>query len=79
VDDEGRQVERQLKDALTRRTTIGVAIGMLMERYQMDQDQAFGYLSRMSSVQNRKVYALAVELAETGRVPDADPSLLGDD
>jgi AmiR/NasT family two-component response regulator len=88
VDDEGRQVERQLKDGLSRRTTIGVALGRLMERYGMDQEQAFAYLCRMSSEQNRKVYVLALEIAESGVAhidpspldpSPLDPSLLGDD
>ena len=42
-----------------------------MERYGMTADQAFDYLRRISSNSNRKVAAVAAEIAETRRVPDA--------
>ena len=63
-----RKVE-QLQEALERRTAIGQALGMLMERYQIDQDEAFAFLVRCSSHQNRKLYDIAVELVETRELP----------
>jgi hypothetical protein len=41
------QVE-QLSEALHSRTDIGIAVGVLMERYQIDRHRAFGALSRIS-------------------------------
>ncbi len=52
------QVE-QLSEALHTRTDIGTAIGILMERYSMDRNQAFALLSRTSQNRNIKVRALA--------------------
>lgn len=40
--------ERQLSEALATRKAIGQAIGMVMERYQLDEDRAFQYLVRVS-------------------------------
>jgi AmiR/NasT family two-component response regulator len=42
-----------------------------MERYAMGADQAFDYLRRISSHSNRKVAAVAVDIAETRQIPDA--------
>lgn len=61
----------QLGLALHNRTIIGQAQGVLMERYAMSADQAFDYLRRISSHSNRKVSAVAVDIAETRQVPDA--------
>jgi GAF domain-containing protein len=56
-----------LKVAVDRRTTIGKALGILMERYDLDDDRAFSVLRRLSSDENRKVYDLAEELVTTRR------------
>jgi hypothetical protein len=53
-----RQVEH-LSEALASRTDIGTAIGILMERYRIDRDQAFALLSRTSQQSNIKVRVLA--------------------
>ena len=52
---------------LVRRTVIGQATGILMERYHVDQHQAFEVLRRTSQESGRKVYDLAFELVEGGR------------
>ena len=52
----------QLNQALLGRKTIGQAIGILMERYQMDEDRAFQFLVRASSTSNLKVRDVAHEL-----------------
>ena len=52
------QVE-QLSEALHTRTDIGTAVGILMERYSMDRQQAFAFLSRTSQDRNIKVRVLA--------------------
>jgi GAF domain-containing protein len=53
-----RQVE-QLGEAIRTRTDIGTAVGILMERYGIDKDRAFGFLVRNSSHRNIKVRELA--------------------
>lgn len=69
------QVERieQLTLAMRHRTVIGIALGMLMERFDFSQDEAFGYLRRCSQTQNRKLYDIATEFAESRQLPPADP------
>jgi AmiR/NasT family two-component response regulator len=41
------------------RKVIGQAIGMIMERYQMDEDRAFAFLIRASSHGNIKLRDVA--------------------
>jgi AmiR/NasT family two-component response regulator len=64
-----RQVET-LGVAVRHRTTIGMALGIIMERLALGQDAAFGYLVRCSQAQNRKVHDLALAMVETGELPD---------
>jgi hypothetical protein len=53
-----------LGQALHTRTDIGIAIGMLMERYALDHEQAFSYLARNSQIRNIKVRVLARQVIE---------------
>jgi GAF domain-containing protein len=64
--------EAQLTHALERRTVIGQATGMLMERFGLDADAAFGVLRRLSQTQNIKVVDLAAELVQRRRLPETD-------
>jgi AmiR/NasT family two-component response regulator len=52
------QVE-QLSVALHTRTDIGTAVGILMERYAIDRNQAFAFLMRNSNDRNIKIRVLA--------------------
>jgi hypothetical protein len=52
------QVE-QLGEALHTRTDIGTAVGILMERYSIDRNRAFAFLTRNSQNRNIKVRDLA--------------------
>lgn len=54
-----------LEIAVGHRTVIGQAIGILMERFDVDSEHAFALLKRVSQDKNIKLYALATELAET--------------
>ena len=54
--------EEQLTTALTTRKVIGQAIGILMERHDLDEDGAFAYLVRLSSHSNIKVRSVAQEI-----------------
>ena len=65
-----RQVET-LGVALEHRTTIGQALGIVMERLDIDGAQAWAYLSRCSQAQNEKAYDLAVRVVETQELPDS--------
>jgi GAF domain-containing protein len=52
------QVE-QLSEALHTRTDIGIAMGILMERYGIDRNLAFAFLVRNSNERNVKLRVLA--------------------
>lgn len=58
----------QERDTLTKglesRRVIGQAIGLLMQRYDMDEDHSFGFLVRASSHRNIKLRAVAQELVD---------------
>jgi hypothetical protein len=58
------QAAEQLNTAIGTRTTIGMAIGLLMERHDLTKDAAFSYLLRISSTTNRKIREVAQELVQ---------------
>jgi GAF domain-containing protein len=58
-----------LEAALLSNRTIGVALGILMERHHVTADAAFQLLRRASSHTNRKLALIAEELATTGHLP----------
>jgi GAF domain-containing protein len=60
--------DEELNTALAHRKTIGQAIGIVMERFGIDEDQAFGYLRRVSSTTNVKLRDVAAELVR--RTPE---------
>ena len=62
--------DEQLASALETRTTIGQAIGIVMERYQLDADHAFSVLRRISSQDNLKLRDLAAQVVATREVPN---------
>ena len=67
--------ERQsLLKAVEARHLIGQAQGILMERYEVDAEQAFNVLRRYSSHGNRKLRLVAAEIVDHRRLPD-DPAL----
>lgn len=51
-----------VREAVKTRGTIGQAVGILMERYRLDDARAFGLLVRLSQEQNVKVRLLAEDL-----------------
>jgi GAF domain-containing protein len=65
----GREID-QRGVAIASRTIIGQAEGILMERFGLDADQAFGYLRRVSSNTNRKLAQVAEDLVRTRELPD---------
>ena len=54
----------QLNDALRTRQQIGTALGIIIERYQLDEQAAFGFLSRLSSQTNSKLRDIAARVVE---------------
>ena len=53
-----------LRAALEARRTIGQAIGILMERYELTDERAFAFLARLSSHRNVKLRQVAQEVVE---------------
>ncbi|GAA2482190.1 GAF and ANTAR domain-containing protein [Terrabacter carboxydivorans] len=64
----GADKVHHLNIALARRDLIGQAKGILMERFTITADQAFNVLVRVSRDQNRKLFDVAEDLAQTGHL-----------
>ncbi|MBC2933963.1 ANTAR domain-containing protein [Nocardioides sp. zg-1228] len=58
----GRHNEEHLTTALSSRKVIGQAVGILMERYRINESNAFDYLVRVSSTANIKLRDVAAEV-----------------
>lgn len=56
------RTQETLGTALETRKMIGQAVGLLMERYQINEEQAFAFLARVSSTGNIKLRDVAHEL-----------------
>jgi AmiR/NasT family two-component response regulator len=54
-----------LNRALETRATIGQAVGIVMERYQLDERSAFAFLTRLSQQRNVKLRDVATEINAT--------------
>jgi GAF domain-containing protein len=69
--------EENLNSALHTRKVIGQAIGIVMERYELDEDRAFKYLTQVSQHSNVKLRDVAAEIVqqsnENNQVPPAVP------
>jgi hypothetical protein len=62
----GREHAGHLETALVNRREIGVAMGVLMTRHKISRDEAFTLLRISSQHENRKLAAIATEVADTG-------------
>ena len=72
----GHAREREnLNEALHSRRVIGAAIGIIMERYSISDDAAFGFLVRASQDGNVKLRDVAQELLDQGNGKDSRGSL----
>ena len=58
-----------LRAAVSSRHVIGMAQGIAMERYDIDQQQSFELLRRLSSTTNVKLRDIAKQIVETGAIP----------
>lgn len=68
-----------LERALQSNREIGVALGVLMSRYAITQQQAFDLLRAISQRTHRKLRELASDVAFTGELPDIPGQLPVDD
>ena len=64
----GAEQQAQLRTALGTRDVIGQAKGILMERFKITPDQAFGLLTAASQQTNRKLSDVAEALTQTGEL-----------
>ena len=61
----GRVVlEKNLRAAMETRTIIGVATGLIMAKYDVTQEQAFQYMTRISQDTNTKLRTVAERVVE---------------
>lgn len=67
------ETREHLTRALDARTMTGQAVGIVMERYQVDAATAFRVLVRTSSHANVKLRIIAQELVETGNLRGTPP------
>lgn len=66
---------QNLNEAIKTRKTIGQAIGIIMERYQLSDDRAFAFLTRLSQHRNVKLRLVAQEfIAASDDRGDDQPS-----
>jgi GAF domain-containing protein len=61
--------ESSLRQAIDARHLIGQAQGILMERFNLDADQAFSILRRYSQDKNVKLRTVAEEMVSSRRLP----------
>lgn len=64
------QQTEQFTSAIVTRDVIGQAKGIMMERYAISADAAFGLLARISQARNMKLHQVAREIAETRQLPE---------
>jgi transcriptional regulator with GAF, ATPase, and Fis domain len=62
--------DAQLQQAIASRQEIGEALGIVMERRKITEQEAFDLLRRESQDRNVKLRDLARRLTETGELPD---------
>jgi AmiR/NasT family two-component response regulator len=68
LNDARRRIQH-LETALQTNRRIGVAIGILMSRYAVPEEEAFAMLAEASQRSNRKLREIADEVAYEGDLP----------
>jgi GAF domain-containing protein len=58
-----------LRQAIATRQQIGLAMGVVMERYQLSEDRAFAFLARLSQDRNVKLREVAREFTASTETP----------
>jgi len=69
------RIEHNLWSAVDARHLIGLAQGILMERYSISSEKAFAVLRRYSQNHNRKLHDIAASLVSTGELPERPSDL----
>lgn len=59
-----------LQKALHSNREIGIAVGIIMAHRKLSRDDAFNVLRVASQHSNRKLHHLAIEITDTGVVPN---------
>jgi AmiR/NasT family two-component response regulator len=63
----------ELSDALSTRKVIGHAVGIVMERYRLDEQRAFAFLIRSSQQRETRLEIIANEIvSDVERAVDAE-------
>ena len=73
------QHEEDLQSALATREHIGIAVGILMERYTLTPEHAFSFLVRISQEANIKLRDIALSIVTTAQetsLPQSPPKKL---
>lgn len=68
----GARTTAQMQSAIDTRQHIGEALGIVMERYKLNEDRSFELLKKISQDRNIKLRNLAEQINTTGEVP-AEP------
>lgn len=64
-----QRMQDSLRAAMDSRETIGIAMGVLMERHKVTRSQAFDLLAQVSQETNTKLRELAHQVVTTGEDP----------
>lgn len=64
----------QLQEAARSRQLVGTAVGIVMERFSLDDTRAFGFLARLSSTENIKLRVVAERLVRQDRTRAPEPA-----
>lgn len=64
-----REKAENLEIALHNSREIGIAMGIVMQNYEITRDDAFNILRMASQATHRKVADIAAQVAETGELP----------
>jgi GAF domain-containing protein len=62
-----------LREAMNTRETIGKAVGIVMERYELSDDRAFAFLTRVSQHRNVKLRLVAQETVAASERRGTEP------
>jgi hypothetical protein len=71
--DEAEAEASHLKRALHHSRDIGAAVGVLMSRHRVTQEEAFQLLRRASQDQNRKLHEISLDVLRVGELSAREP------
>lgn len=71
-----RQNEQHLQSALAQNREVSIAVGVFMERFRLDREQAFAVLRYQARSQRRKLQELAGEIVQGAESLSLPPDVL---